>query len=261
MERYKSGASYGTLNATRSTITLISSYSIHKDGLISRFLKGTFKECTHKTQVHHHVGYDSDVLRLLENLHPLKKLKLKEATEKVSTLLALATAHRLQTLTLISINNISISDSEISIKIPDLIKISKPGSFPPELILPFFKEKPGLCVASVILEYLEITKNLRTKNNKKLLISMVKPHNNASSQTIGHWIKSLLTKAGIETKQFSAYSTRHAAVSAAFKNGVNIDTIRRTAGWSSGSQMFKKFYNKPIVSSKDKFARSLILKN
>lgn len=113
MERYKSGASYGTLNATRSTITLISSYNIHKD-LISRFLKGTFKECTHKIQVHHYVGYDSDVLRLLENLHPLKKLKLKEATEKVSTLLALATAHRLQTLALISIDNISVSDSNIN---------------------------------------------------------------------------------------------------------------------------------------------------
>lgn len=98
------------------------------------------------------------------------------------------------------------------------------------LILPFFKEKPSLCVAFVILEYLEITKNLRTENNKKLLISIVKPHNDASFQTIGHWIKSLLNKAGIDTNQFTAYSTRHAAVSAAIKSGLNIDTIRRTAG-------------------------------
>lgn len=137
MERYKSGANYGTLNATRSAIALISSHNIHKNGLISRFLKGTFKK--RPTKPRYTTTWDTaPVLTFLENLHLLKKLKLKEATEKVATLLALATAHRLQTLALISIDNISISDSEISIKIPDLIKTSKPGSFQPELILPFF---------------------------------------------------------------------------------------------------------------------------
>lgn len=122
----------------------------------------------------------------MENLYPLSQFKLKEATEKVVTLLALITAHRLQTLALICIDNIVISESGLTIKIPDLIKTSKPGAFQPELILPFFKEKPSLCVASSILEYLKITKNIRTEKNKKLLISTVKPHKDATAQTIGH---------------------------------------------------------------------------
>jgi len=194
----------------------------------------------------------------MENLHPLSQVKLKEATEKVASLLALTTAHRLQTLALINVDNIVSCEAGLTIKIPDLIKTSKPGTFQPELFLPFFKEKPNLCVASVILEYLQITKDLRTKNNKKLLISTVKPYKDASAQTIGHWIKSLLNKAGIDTKIFTAYTTRHAAVSAAAQDNVSIDTIRRTAGWSSRSQTFAKFYNKPILPPKDKFARVIL---
>lgn len=107
---------------------------------------------------------------------------------------------------------------------------------------------------------MKITKDLRSKENKKLLISTIKPYKDVSAQTIGHWIKSLLSKAGIDTKLFSAYSTRHAAVSAAFKNEVSIDIIRRTAGWSQNSQMFAKFYNRPILPANDMFAYSILRK-
>lgn len=255
--RFNNGASYSTLNTARSAIALVSSRDIHKDGLISRFLKGTFKK--RPTKPRYNTTWDtSSVLTYMENLHPLSQLKLREATEKVATLLALTTAHRLQTLSLINVDNIVFSESGITIKIPDLIKTSKPSTSQPELILPFFKEKPSLCVASAILDYLKITKDFRTRKNKKLLISTIKPYKDASAQTIGHWIKSLLNKAGIDTKIFTAYSTRHAAVSAAFRNKINIDTIRRTAGWSARSQMFAKFYNKPILPPNDKFARSIL---
>lgn len=37
--RFNSGANYSTLNTTRSAIALISPSDIHKDGLMSRFLK------------------------------------------------------------------------------------------------------------------------------------------------------------------------------------------------------------------------------
>lgn len=258
-KRFKDGASYGTLNSTRSAISLISSRDIYGDGLISRFFKGIFKQ--RPTRPKYSTIWDTTpVLKYLENLYPLRNLKAKDVAEKTATLLALTTAHRLQTLALINIDNISISSAGITIKIPDLIKTSKPGNFQPEIILPYFIEKPSLCAASVILEYLEYTKKLRTNSNKRLLISTVKPYGDVSAQTIGHWIKSLLGKAGIDTNQFSAYSTRHAAVSAAHQKGVDIDTIRRTAGWSIQSQTFAKFYNKPIQTPNNNFAHS-ILKN
>lgn len=106
---------------------------------------------------------------------------------------------------------------------------------------------------------MKITQKLRDNNNKYLLIATVKPYGSVSSQTIGHWIKSPLTKAGIDTNQFSAYSTRHAAVSAAFNKSVDITTIRRTAGWFAQSQTFMKFYNRPIQLSDNQFASSVLL--
>jgi len=256
-KRFNDGASYSVLNTSRSAISLISVRDISQDRLISRFLKGVFRKRPIKPK-YPSTWDTAPVLTYMENLPSMAHLKLKEATEKLTTLLALSTAHRLQTLSLINITNIEKSPTGIKIKIPELIKTSKPGSFQPELYLPFFKARPGLCVASCVLEYLEITKSLRDKNNKRLLISTIKPYGPANPQTIGHWIKSLLSKAGIDTEQFSAYSTRHAAISNAYKKGVDIATIRRTAGWSAQSQTFMKYYNKPIQTSNDNFVSSVL---
>ncbi|CAD6241433.1 GSCOCG00009241001-RA-CDS, partial [Cotesia congregata] len=79
--------------------------------------------------------------------------------------------------------------------------------------------------------YLEVTKKLR-RNRKTLFISTVKPHKAVGAQTLSHWVKDFLTKAGVDTTQFSAYSAKHAEVSKANARGIDINTIRRTAGWS-----------------------------
>ena len=63
----------------------------------------------------------------------------------------------------------------------------------------------------------------------------------------------MLKKSGIDINVFSAYSTRHASVSLAFKSGVDISTIICTAGWTSTSQTFARFYNKPIQESNNTF--------
>lgn len=55
--------------------------------------------------------------------------------------MALSIAHRLQTLALINIDNISKSSSGIMIKIPDLIKTSRPRPFQLDLYLPFFEKR------------------------------------------------------------------------------------------------------------------------
>lgn len=201
--RFKKGASYSTLNTTRSAIALISLNNISQDGLIARFLKGVYKKKPSRPK--YDLTWDiTPVLMYLEKLDPISQLKAKNVAEKTATLLALTTAHRLQTLAFIRVENICVSPDGIIIKIPDLIKTSKPGAFQPELRLPYFKEKPTLCTASTILVYLEYTKKVRDGINNKLLISTVKPYGAVSAQTIGHWIKSLLANADVDTTQFSA---------------------------------------------------------
>lgn len=255
---FEEGASYSSLNTARSAISLISVCNINKDGMIPRFLKGTFKQRPAKPK------YDSTwdvtpVLNFIEKLHS-NDWELKIMCQRLATLLILTTAQRLQTLALINIDNIQKSDKNIRIKITEQIKTSKPGTFHPELVLPFFKDRPGLCVASAVLDYVKHTHDLRNENTRNLFITSIKPYRAVTSQTIGHWIKSLLSRAGINMTQFTAYSAKHAAESAAYKNGVDITTIRRSAGWASGSNTFFKFYNRPIQEIVDDFALKVLQK-
>lgn len=130
---FKEGASYTTLNTARSTISLIPAHNINNDGLISRFLKSVFKRRPSKPKYSSTWNVEP-VLKYIEKVHPLIQLKLKEAAEKVGTLLALTTAQRLQTLLLVRIDSIEKTKTEIKIKITDLKKTTKPGSIYPELI-------------------------------------------------------------------------------------------------------------------------------
>ncbi|XP_019857980.1 PREDICTED: uncharacterized protein LOC109586243 [Amphimedon queenslandica] len=83
--------------------------------------------------------------------------------------------------------------------------------------------------------------------SSQLLLSLKKRHNPVSSSTIGRWIKSLLTDAGVNTSIFGAHSTRAASSSAAKKAGVPLIDIMKAAGWSRSST-FERFYYKPILS-------------
>lgn len=113
-------------------------------------------------------------------------------------------------------------------------------------------------MASAVLDYLEYTKEQRTKETKYLFLATVKPFGTASHQTIGHWIKALLRKAGVDTEKFTAYSTRHPAASTAHKRGVVKSIIKSCARWSPGSQTFFRFYKRPVLTSNNQFAKAIL---
>lgn len=96
-KRFKEGAAYGTLNSERSAINLLSSVDLGNDSFIIRFFKGIYKLRPTKPK------YDSiwsteTLLKWSEELDPLESLDLQSLTFKLVALLALATAHRVQTL-------------------------------------------------------------------------------------------------------------------------------------------------------------------
>lgn len=142
--------------------------------------------------------------------------------------------------------------------ITDIIKTSAPNKTQPKLTIPFFQDKPSLCVASTLLHYINRTANLRG-NIEVLFLTYKKPHHVASVQSISRWIKSALAKSGVNTHKFNAYSTRHAYTFTAYNAGLNINTIRHTTGWTPNSQTFFKFYNKPLNASTE-LAKSVILR-
>lgn len=156
---FTKSARYGTLNSARSAVALNSPQDLSTDKLISRFLKGAFEEKLSKPR--YSVWDIEPVLNYIENIKPFSQLRLKKAAEKIFALLALAMAHRLQTLVLIHIDNITISDLGVEIKISDLIKTPKPEVFQSNLVLPFFKDRPLIC--SDYLARLYESKDLRAR--------------------------------------------------------------------------------------------------
>lgn len=172
---------------------------------------------------------------------------MDKLTKKLAGLLALSTAQRVQTLSLIKTSNIKIFTSNIEITIEDIIKTSAPGRQNPKLVIPFFPTKPEICPAKTLLTYIKVTNVYRENpNTQRLFLTTKKPFHNATASTIGRWIRQVLSESGIDTSVFTAHSVRHASTSAADRRGVSIEIIKKTAGWSGDSLIFGKFYNRPV---------------
>lgn len=238
-------AAYGSFNSHRSALSLILSGNLGGNPLLKRFMKGIFK-CRPPKPKYDFVWDPQPVLRFLEQT---STSCLKNLSRKLVTLLALATGHRLQTISLIRTSQIVETAREIQIFIPDLIKTSRPNRSQPCLQLPFFEDRPSLCVASTLKTYLEATANLRDSQSVDdfLFLTHRRPHRLATKQTLSRWVKETLKLAGVDIKQFTPHSTRHAATSAAYREGVSLDVIQQTAGWSRNSEMFARFYQRPLT--------------
>lgn len=255
-KQYNSGYKYGSLNCCKSALSCILGRTIINDDRITRFMKGVYR--TRPPQPKYEFTWNVDiVLDYLSNMFPNEELCLELLGKKLITLLAVVTAHRVQTLSKIEIKNIIFDSKCISIKISDMIKTSRPNSHQPLLKLPYYNEKPQICPARTLMCYKNQTNLLRRSDN--LFISYRKPHAKVTSQTLSHWIKDVLHKSGIDTSIYSSHSTRHASTSKAKAVGVNVDIIRKTAGWSTSSSVFARFYNRDIlVNQDDSFARSIL---
>nr|CAI5852911.1 unnamed protein product [Callosobruchus analis] len=125
------------------------------------------------------------------------------------------------------------------------------------LSLPFFQDKPSLCVASTLLEYLEVTREILPPHRDDLFITYGRPIRIAPKQTLRRWIKDTLKYTGIHTSVFKPHSTRHPSASLAFRRGISIDIIGRTVGWTEKSPCFARFYNRPL-SMANAFANSVL---
>lgn len=223
-----------------------------------RFFKGIFK----LRPVTPKYDYMWDPKIVLDHMHSLgdnDTLTLGQLASKLATLLILTTTQRIQTLSLIQIQNIEEEKEGLIIKIPLPTKTSRKGATQPSMFLPYFTEDVHICVASTLKQYLAKTENLRPSSTDRLFICNRQPYHQVTTQTLSRWIQMLLRDSGLDTSKFSAYSTRHAAVSKAYKRGVSIDVIRKAAGWSNTSQTFARFYNRPCVTvNRDHLARTIV---
>lgn len=222
-EKFQAGASYSTLNSHRSALSILLGQDITCNDNIKRFFKGIYR--LKPPAPKYNTTWDPNlVLNYLADYFPNDSITLKELSLKTISLLALASAQRIQTLSFIKLKNIHYEPEKIKIRIDDLIKTSKPGGFQPLIVLPYIKENQKICPALTLKHYIDKTAALRNQEDY-LFISFQKPHKKVGSQTLSHWVKSILAKSGININLYGAHSTRHASTSAAHKAGVNLEII------------------------------------
>lgn len=258
VELFNKGGKYGTINSAKSALSLILGSDSIKDPQIRRFMKAVYKLRTPLPK--YNITWDPTiVLNYLSNWYPNEGLSFEILSKKLITLLALVTAHRVQTLSLIRISNIrKIGDKRFAINVTDRIKTSVVNNSQPTLILPYFDEQPAICPARTLERYLIVSSEKRQTNCDYLIISFRKPYKKVCSQSISRWIKATLKESRIDIATFGAHSTRHAATSAANRLGVSVELIRKTAGWTDSSRTYAKFYNRNLaIDNSDVFARSL----
>lgn len=258
-EQFNKGAAYGSLNSHRSALSLLIGSNITHDERVKRLLKGAYK-LRPATPKYSFTWDPQIVLNFIAEWVPNKDLSIEKITKKLVILLALCTAHRAQTLSLIKLDNVKIGPMGVQIGISDVIKTSAAGREQPVLFLPYFHENKAICPATAIEDYINMTNNIRSMTTNNLILTYKRPHKPATSQSISRWIKQVLSASGVNVSTFSAHSTRHAATSTASASGVSLDIIRKTAGWTNKSQSFAKFYHRQILNN-DSFAKSVLLPN
>lgn len=225
--QYKAGASFSTLNTLRSALALILGKQLSDDHRISRFFKGVFK--TKPSLPRYQSTWDpNQILDYVTSWYPNEELPLTKLSKKLVALLALSTAQRVQTLSLIQMSNIKVNATNIEIIINDITKTSAPGRAMPRLVIPFFRDKEQICPAKTLTSYIEMTSGFRDlPDTDKLILTAKKPFHNATPSTISRWIKSMLAESGVDITVFSAHSTRHASTSAANRKGLSVDIIKK----------------------------------
>lgn len=99
------GYSFGSLNCARAALYLICLTNFSSDPNVKRFFKGV-QNLRPSTPKYDFTWNPDTVLNHLSQMYPNDSLLLKPLSFKLVTLLALVTAHRVQTISLIKLKNI-----------------------------------------------------------------------------------------------------------------------------------------------------------
>ena len=177
-------------------------------------------------------------------------------TYKLVMLVALTQASRIQSLSLLSLENIVKTTDSYVLQYSRSLKQSTPGKPVPNIVLRQYNQDKRLCVVDTLNEYINRTRDLRG-NVTALVISYLKPHCAVSTSTISRWIRSVMYLAGINIEKFKSHSVRSASASKAKLCHIPVSEIMKVAGWSS-QKTFALYYNIPLEHQSSSFADAVL---
>ena len=258
-QEFLSGKQYRTINSYRSSISAthlpVDEMQVGKHPLVTRLLKGVYHlrppqpKYTGRWKV-------EDILLYVSTLGPTDNWSIKDLTQKLAMLKALANADRASDLQSLDVRYVTFSPSGVRFELATLTKTAKPDK-PIVSFYPYFDSNPLLCPVRTLERYLNIASEWRSApDSNKLFLSFIRPHLPVTSATIARWLKEVLKKAGV-AQEFTGHSTRSTSVSVASDKGVSVSDTMKTADWSSQST-FRKFYYKPLIEQSGNFAHAVL---
>lgn len=169
-QKLSEGASYGTLNSSRSAILLIAELDEKGRSSLERFFRGAFRVNPPRPK-YSKIWDVQTVIQEIEKWYPLENLDFQKLSYKLAILLALGTGFRVQALGKIKIEGISVFPDRVEIKIEDLTKTSRPGAYNPFANFPFFISRPNICIAKTIQFYLKKNRIIKKGGKKVVFIN------------------------------------------------------------------------------------------
>ena len=225
-------------------ITPVHGVKLGEMPLVTGFMKGVY-ELKPSFPKYSSIWDVRTVLTYLKQTKPLNTCSLKDITLKLTMLLCLVTGQRCQTVHVMDMNYIQILPDRCSITILNKLKHTRAGHHQDPLDLLSYPQDKDICVVEHLKEYIRKTESIRNQESK-LLISYIKPHKAVSKDTVARWVKQVLRAAGIDS-MYIAHSSRAASTSYCRSQGLYLNEIMKSAGWSNAAT-FGKFYNKPIIA-------------
>ena len=252
---FKEGLQYRSINTIRSAISMthdhIEGTPIGKHPLVTRLLKGIYN--SRPPQPRYSATWDVDVvIRYLKTMGENDTLSLKQLSQKLALLMALVDASRISELQALDLRYRSYRPEGVVFHMPTLGKKRIVGAPPKQVMFGAFPGDGRLCVVKNLKQYEGLTTQHREKepgSPQPLFLSYIRPHGPVTAQRIGHWLKEIMGKAGVDTAVFKAHSVRGASSTAASEKGVLIEDILRTADWSTDST-FRRFYYRPTQDNR-----------
>ena len=246
---FEKGYSYSSLNSYRSAISSVhervEGVPVGQHPTVTRILKGAYNIRPPKPR-YKETWKVSQVIQWLDSQ---RNESLLELSMKAVTLCALTRPCRSAELAAMDVDSIRFSPEGVRVLPIAPPKQARAGNAIKDYFFPQFEQNINICPVTTLRKYCDRSRPNRPTGVKHLFITTRKPFHPASSATIARWIKSTLSKAGIDTSIFCAHSTKSASTSAAADAGISIPEILAAADWSSNS-VFERFYYRPQSSSK-----------
>ena len=160
-------------------------------------------------------------------------------------LILLVSSQRGQSIHHLDLQHLTIEEDNYFFDVAEHINTSIPRNPHTRIDIAASEPDSTICPSTCSKAYLNKTKALRN-NETKLFISYVRPHKTVSGDTVSRWTKETLRLCGIDTKVFTAHSTKSASVSKANEKDFPVHEIMAKACWKS-AETFRKYYNKPVI--------------